>query len=399
MDTATKTKETILIIAYNDYPGYEGTVVRIRNHAAIFLENGFKVTIFAPNIDNRRPKEEYLMGCQIIRTNIFVPKFLKRKRILARAWSMLVQTIQTPFVYRKFFKKLSIKVIQAIHVYSIPPAIIIRFFKRKKITVDDAPPVSDMLSNAGSTMVAKFFTLFEKILFRFCHLFIYTSPALVTYYKRRGAKATLCALNGVNCNEFKPLQFNSDRDKTILFFNGSTFSRENCAAIENFVEIGKKLIASEVTNLEFRLVCWPKYNLPASVCNDIDNEKTWLSYKEGVEDIVAEMEEADIALLPFSQDHDHVHAHGARLKVLEYMACGKLVISTSEGVEGVNGLIPGEHFLLAKTIEVMPQIISEIINSPDTRKKMGESAREFVLNNYDWRKTTAELVEACNLIV
>ena len=388
----TENKNHILIITYNDYPVYEGTGVRINNLSKVFIEKGYDVIIFAPNIDNNLVKQEYLPGCRIIRTNIYVPAFLKKNRILARAWSMLIQTFLTPLVYLKYMRKISIKFILAVHIYSIPPAIMIKVFKRTKIVVDDHPPVSDMLRNDGSLVLAKLFTLFEKFLFKFCHDFIYTSPKLETYYKKRGAISTFYIQNGVDCNEFKPTK--TDENKIVIFFNGSTFSKENCVAAANFIEVGKKLIKTVGAHIEFRLICWPEYNLPPSVRNDIINEKKWLKYKNGVKDIAAEIGCADITLLPFSQDHHHVHAHGIRLKVLEYMACGKLLISTSEGVEGTPGLIPNEHFLLAQSVDDIPKVISNIIQSPDKMKKIGENARNFVLNNYDWLTTSEEFIKA-----
>ena len=389
-----ETKKHILIITYNDYPVYEGLGVRIKNLSQIFLENGYEVTIFAPNIDNRRPKQEQQMGCQIIRTNIYMPGFLKKKRTLARAWSMIVHTVLTPFVYFKYLRKKAITLIQAEQVYSIPPAIMVRIFKRTKIIVDDIGTVSDMLREAGSRSIAKIFTVFEKLIFKFCYKFIYTSSISALYYKKRGAEPSFFVPNGVNCNEFRPA--NTNNDKVVIFFNGSTYSQQNCAAVANFIEVGKKTMENVEVNIEFRLICWPEYNLPSSVRQDIRNEKNWLHYREGVEDIAAEIVQADILLLPYSQGH-HLTG-GVRLKSLEYMACGKVVISTSEGVEGITGLVPNEHFLLAESLNEIPQIISTIIRSPDKMKKIGENARAFILNNYDWRQTSAELIKAYNSI-
>ena len=86
----------ILIITYNDYPVYEGLGVRIKNLARVMVEKGHTVTIFAPNIENRQPKVESFAGGRIIRANIYVPSFLRKNRVIARAWSMIVQTIVTP---------------------------------------------------------------------------------------------------------------------------------------------------------------------------------------------------------------------------------------------------------------------------------------------------------------
>jgi len=178
-----ESKKSILIITYNDYPVYEGLGVRIKSLSQIFLENGYDVTIYAPNIDKKLVKQEYLMDCQIIRANIYMPAFLKKRRTIARAWSMIAHTFITPLVYFKYLRKKEIVVIQAEQVYSIPPAIFIRVFKKTKIIVDDIGTVSDMMQEAGSRTLAKLFTWFEKFIFKFCHSFIYTSSISALYYK------------------------------------------------------------------------------------------------------------------------------------------------------------------------------------------------------------------------
>jgi len=379
----------ILILTYNDYPVYEGLGVRISNLSRVLIEKGHRVTIFAPNIDNQQPETEDFPGGRIIRTNIYVPTFLKKNRVIARACSMLLQTLRSPFVYRTHLKKEQPDLILAEHIYAIPPAIVIKTFTGAKIFVDDIITVSDALKDAGYPRLVKAFTWFEKALFKRCHDFIYTSPTSERYYRDRGAKPTLYVPNGVNCDVFKPLE--APQHPVTVFFNGSTYSTQNTAAAANFIQIGQKLMEMAVPNLQFRLVCWPAYNLPEPVRQVIQQDLPWLSYAEGVAHIEAEIGKASITLLPYSRGH-HLTG-GVRLKALEYMACGKVVVSTPEGVEGITGLVPGEHYLLAETIEEFPNIIAAITNDPEKASQIARNARNFVLDHYDWRKTMQDLTD------
>jgi glycosyltransferase involved in cell wall biosynthesis len=347
------------------------------------------VTIFAPNIENKQPKDDEFQGSRIIRTNIFIPHFIRKNRIIARAWSMVLQTIITPFIYISYLKKIPIDLILAEHIYSIPPAIVIGKFTKSKIFVDDIITVSNMLGKAGFPRFVRLFTAFEKKLFKRCNDFIHTSPISNKYYKERGAVSTLYVPNGVNCDEFKPIE--KESDKIIIFFNGSTYSPQNVEAAANFIKIGKKVNEASDNTIYFSLSCWPEYNLPPSVRDDIKKEKQWLSFQEGVERIADEIGKTDITLLPYSKGHNLTG--GVRLKALEYLACGKMVISTSEGIEGIIGLVPNEHFLLAESIDDFTVIISKIIFTQYEINRISTNARKFVLENYDWRVTTTELIE------
>jgi glycosyltransferase involved in cell wall biosynthesis len=75
------------------------------------------------------------------------------------------------------------------------------------------------------------------------------------------------------------------------------------------------------------------------------------------------------------------------------MACGKLIISTPEGVEGIIGLIPNEHYMLAGSVQEFPDIIFSIRQSPAEIKRISKNARQFVLDHYDWRATMTEFAD------
>jgi D-inositol-3-phosphate glycosyltransferase len=84
---------------------------------------------------------------------------------------------------------------------------------------------------------------------------------------------------------------------------------------------------------------------------------------------------------------------GAPLKVLEYMACQKAVISTSIGpvkevVEsGRTGVLvpPGD-------VNALAEVIRGFIESPDLLGRMGIEARKEVIAKYSWSRL-AEIIE------
>lgn len=72
---------------------------------------------------------------------------------------------------------------------------------------------------------------------------------------------------------------------------------------------------------------------------------------------------------------------GTRLKVLEAMAVGCLVIASPKAVEGL-GLLPDVHFCQAESIADFAQLIAAALTSPDESQRISQGARRFVLTHY-----------------
>ena len=75
---------------------------------------------------------------------------------------------------------------------------------------------------------------------------------------------------------------------------------------------------------------------------------------------------------------------GTRLKVLEAMAMGKAIVSTSRGVEGIE-FVPGREALIADTPEEFARTVIALFRDPDRRRELGRAARLLVESKYDWR--------------
>ncbi|MGQ9683653.1 MAG: glycosyltransferase [Anaerolineae bacterium] len=74
---------------------------------------------------------------------------------------------------------------------------------------------------------------------------------------------------------------------------------------------------------------------------------------------------------------------GTRLKVLEAMAMGRALVSTSLGVEGL-GARDGEHLLLADDAEAFARQALALLGDEDRRRALGLGARAFVERGYGW---------------
>jgi polysaccharide biosynthesis protein PslH len=84
---------------------------------------------------------------------------------------------------------------------------------------------------------------------------------------------------------------------------------------------------------------------------------------------------------------------GTRLKVLEAMAAGRAVVSTTLGAEGLE-LRHGEEIMIANGAEALADAVSQLLEQPSRARGMAEQARRTVLARYDWRDIGRRYVDA-----
>lgn len=101
-----------------------------------------------------------------------------------------------------------------------------------------------------------------------------------------------------------------------------------------------------------------------------------------VEDIRVDIAKAGVYIVPL-----HVGS-GIRIKILEAMAMGIPVVTTSVGCEGIEGT-PGLHFLVADTAEEFGDAIVSLLTRPEFAHMMSCATREFVIGKFNW-DTSAE---------
>ena len=75
---------------------------------------------------------------------------------------------------------------------------------------------------------------------------------------------------------------------------------------------------------------------------------------------------------------------GTRLKVLEAMAMGKAIVSTSRGVEGID-LVPGRDAIIADSPDAFATQVIALLRNLERRHDLGSNARTLVEAKYDWR--------------
>lgn len=82
---------------------------------------------------------------------------------------------------------------------------------------------------------------------------------------------------------------------------------------------------------------------------------------------------------------------GIRVKIIEAMAAGKAVVTTSVGAQGIE-YTDGENLLIADTPEQFARQIKRLVEDQDYCAKVGEAAARLVAEQYDIKTLTDRLL-------
>jgi len=83
---------------------------------------------------------------------------------------------------------------------------------------------------------------------------------------------------------------------------------------------------------------------------------------------------------------------GTRLKILEAMALGTPVVSTSKGAEGLD-VEHDEHLLMADTPEAFAEAVIRVLSEPELRARLANTAYQLVRERYDWGVVTPRFLD------
>ena len=86
---------------------------------------------------------------------------------------------------------------------------------------------------------------------------------------------------------------------------------------------------------------------------------------------------ADLCIAPLR------YGSGIKFKVLEWMACRKVVVATSKAAEGI-GVENGREIIIENDFGRYAALISQLLADPAYANEIGHNARQFVLKNLDW---------------
>ena len=117
---------------------------------------------------------------------------------------------------------------------------------------------------------------------------------------------------------------------------------------------------------------------------DFENRDPQFKVRGYVDDIRPYVRSAAVFVVPLNI------GGGTRLKILDAMAMGKAIISTSIGCEGLH-LKNNEDILIADDTNEFAEKILMLFRDDGLRKRIGLSARKTVTERYSWEKIALNL--------
>jgi polysaccharide biosynthesis protein PslH len=108
-----------------------------------------------------------------------------------------------------------------------------------------------------------------------------------------------------------------------------------------------------------------------------------------VDDAVAFVNQHDIAIVPL------LSGSGMRAKIIESMALGKVVITTSIGLEGIKAQ-DGFDVCLANSPEEFINVIQHLLTHPAVMIQIGINAHQNIVNNYESVTMGKKLIDSLN---
>jgi glycosyltransferase involved in cell wall biosynthesis len=177
--------------------------------------------------------------------------------------------------------------------------------------------------------------------------------------------------NGVDTEVFAPPQNDGNKRNVILLCSGLAVYRNRAAALW-FARRMFPQIRREVPDAEFWIV------------GSHPNREIWrLAESPGihvtgtVEDVRPYYAMAKVAVAPYR------YGEGTKIKVVEAMACGTPLVSTSIGCQGLE-VVGGKHLLIADDETEFSRRVIELLRDSQRAQMLAASGRTLVEEKYGW---------------
>lgn len=193
---------------------------------------------------------------------------------------------------------------------------------------------------------------------------------------RAPATPTRVVPNAVDLGHFTPA--GGDVDPDSIIFVGSINYRPNTDAVLYFARRILPLVRQSRPQATFVVV---GQGAPEAV-QRLDGPG--IRVIGAVADVRPHLARAAVVVVPLRM------GGGTRLKVLEGLAMGKALVSTSLGCEGID-VDAGRHLLVADDPERFAAQVIRLMGDPGLRRDLGAAGRDLVERCYGWPAVVAEL--------
>ena len=343
------------------------------------------------------PSATFYENFRLMRFNYFETSHLIRNFKWAHALDVYLHPLNLPLlsVLHKMTKSYKIDILQGEQPWSVFPSMIIAKRATIPFILDEHNVECNAPNFASRTRaLAPYVVAIEKFAICRSDAIMTTSnedkKSIMSIYNVPEEKIFI-APNGVDAKKFSTLSYSDSRkilgfphSKKVVFFHGDLGWRPNLEAAETILEF----IASRVPNAMFLII---GKNAPISLRIKAEGVKNVqvLGYVPDFENYIGA---ADACIVPLRS------GSGTRLKVIEYLAAGKPLVTTAKGCEGI-GL---QHDVHAKVCEEVNDCfidsLKELLSDEKLANEMGSASMEYA-KRFDWNFVTKGIIDIYSKIL
>jgi sugar transferase (PEP-CTERM/EpsH1 system associated) len=192
--------------------------------------------------------------------------------------------------------------------------------------------------------------------------------------------------NGVDTDYFKPIEV--PVDKNSLIFVGGMSWYPNLDAMNHLIRNIWHLMAEKVPDISMNLIG----RMPSKEILEFSRKNRSFRALGFVDDVRPHIAKAAVYVVPIRV------GGGTRLKILDAMAMGKAIVSTTIGCEGID-VRDGTDIIIADGPEDFADKTVELLRNPELREGLGRNARKTAENLYSWRRIAPRLEQVYEQLV
>jgi sugar transferase (PEP-CTERM/EpsH1 system associated) len=193
--------------------------------------------------------------------------------------------------------------------------------------------------------------------------------------------------NGIDTSLYARHDTSLDLGDHAVVFTGSMGYRPNVDAALWFVDQVLDKVRAQVPEVRFFIVG----NNPHLRLNTL-RERDHVQITGWVPDVNPFLHAATVYVVPMRM------GSGTRLKLLQAMAAGRAVVSTTTGAQGLI-VRDGLELRLADTAQDFAQAVIALLNDPQRRQMLGAAGRQYVQDHYDWSVIAPRLLRVYDDII
>jgi len=386
-------KKILWVLPYLPWPITSGGKSRQYNLMKVLSERGHKITLLVQS--KSAPDDAFFSALSFLDDIVFLPR--RKTFSIKTIGSILFSRYPMLTCVNGFNHKLSMAfeklleqqwdVIQVEHSYTFQPyaAQLLKANKPFILTEHNVESGLGAATYSRLPAVLQPFSHFDRARYRWWEKQVLQGAKYVIAVTKEDASALAeirqkevdVVINGVDTRAFENVTLNASSQR-ILFIGNYEYA-PNIDAVEWIMDDIMPRVWQQSPNVKV-MICG--YGMPESWPEKWSDKRIeWQGY---VSDLTEVQAKSSLFLVPLR------HGGGSKLKVLEAMAAGLPLVSTAQGVSGLNVQME-EHYLGGETTEALSGAVVNLLKSRDDLQQMSESARRYVKESHDWKIAAQQL--------